>query len=394
MSDFNSLPFPMQMMQFRQMQQQQAARRAWGPVLQQMMQNGGGIAPPPPGTPAGGPQAPGPGISSEPAVPPPPAGPNPMAPGGASIMAPPAGAPMSPTGGPAAPSTGPAVASMMEPYKAMPTEPVAPPPDAGATGTIAPPPAAAAPSAPRIPVDQFGLPKILDALQKSNVPLEKWSAMLDSMPDAVKNNAAQQIRMLHEQNATLVAWANAQSRGKQADAAVTRAETGAGEAESKDADRKRRADIRERDLQRKIEQYAGGGPDNLKRTEFEKDADGNVIGVTGVTKSGKIIRLDADGNPRQPGGTPASPKADQNRLRQQTAWRQELATLSGLASPTPTDKTRMEELKDKLRKGEKPGAAAAPGAPKKISSKAEFDALQPNTPFIDARDGQTKIKGK
>lgn len=385
MSDFNSLPLPMQIMQFRQMQQQQAARRAWGPVLQQMMQNGGGgIAPPPAGSPEGGPQAPGPGISSEPIAPPPqPGGPNPMGAGAASIMAPPQ---------PQAPAL--SAPSMVEPYKPMPTEAdFSPPPAAGA---IAPPPVAAAPKpagqgAPQIPGDQFGLPKILAALQKSNVPTEKWATMLDSMPEAVKNNTAQQIKMLHEQNSTLVAWANAQSRGKQADAAVTRAETGAGEAESKDADRKRRADIRERDLQRKIEQYVGGGPDNLKRTEFEKDADGNVIGVTGITKSGKVIRLDAEGNPRQPGGAPASPRADQNRLRQQTAWRQELATLSGLASPTPTDKVRMEELKGKLRTGEKP---AAPGAPKTVSSKAEFDALKPGTTFIDARTGKPATKGQ
>lgn len=292
----------------QQQARQMAAQSAWGPVLQRLMTQGAqpqpiqqpGI-PPLPGTPAGGPQPPGPGVSS---LAPPPAPPMPQ-------QAPP---PMAAPPGP------------IPPFRAMPTTPQVPPqaPQASGAGALPPGPIGAPPMPAQAPAaappamaagtnapDQFGLPRILEALKVSGVPAEQWGAMLDNLPEPVKNNAAQQIKMLHEQNAALTSWANLQVK------------------EGQLRDRERQTDIREEAERRRREQgdaalqikrekearlkanaaAAAGGTGNLKSVEllYPRGADGKPdesqppIGSRGVTKTGRIITLDAEGKPTNQG---------------------------------------------------------------------------------------------
>lgn len=194
------------------------ARRQWGNVLQNMggQPDVGGV-PPPPGTPQGGPMPPGPGVSSAPPQEAPQPAPQPQ---GAIPPPPGAGAPPM-AGAPAATAPVPPP----PPYKPMPTTPQAGPSAPPAPGMVPPPPAqpAGPPMMPGGGQQQFGLPQIIAGLKKSGVPPEQWGLMLDNMPEPVKNNAAQEIKQLKDQQTFLVQWANAQTR---AGAEVRRSEQG------------------------------------------------------------------------------------------------------------------------------------------------------------------------
>ena len=296
--------------QMAQAQRATQAQSQWGPVLNQIMQNQGGaqpqmpppgaMPPPPglppmPGTPQGGPQPPMPGQSSVPMGPPGMPQPIPNAPPGpAQGAAPMGGAPIPP----------------FKPMSQTPPPQAAGGAPGGPPGAIPPPPPPD--QNPQMQAaEQFSLPNILKALQKAQVPPEQWGSMLDTIPAPVKDNAAQQIKMLDEQNKALRDWANLQVK-------------------SRDADERARAnDIRIIDEQRKKEQgdariaiarergqylkaktqAAAGGTGALKSVEllYPKGADGRPdesqppIGSRGVTKTGKIITLDADGNPTTQG---------------------------------------------------------------------------------------------
>jgi hypothetical protein len=199
----------------------------------------------------------------------------------------------------------------MPPFQAMPSAPPAPPVAPPAVGgAIPPPPGPAAPPAAigggADAAQQFALPKILGALQKAGVPPERWGPMLDNLPEPVKNNAATQIKMLHEQNVALRDWANLHVK------------------EGQLRDRERQTDVREEAERRRREQgdaalqikrdkesrlrsnaaAAAGGSAHLKTSElvYPRGADGrpdetqDPIGVRGITKNGKIITLDVNGN--------------------------------------------------------------------------------------------------
>lgn len=185
------------------------ARRQWGNVLQNMV--GGqpevGGLPPPPGTPQGGPMPPGPGVSSAPPQEAPQPAPQPQG----AIPAPPGAQADVSRGTPAAAAPLPPP----PPYKPMPTTPQAAP-AAPAPGMVPPPPG---PPAMQMPAggQQFGLPQIIAGLKKSGVPPEQWGLMLDNMPEPIKNNAAQEIKQLKDQQTFLVQWANAQVKQQNAD---------------------------------------------------------------------------------------------------------------------------------------------------------------------------------
>lgn len=215
-----------QMQQRRQqadMQAQAAARQrdavqGWGPLLSNM---------PPPAfqQPPQMPQPPAPGTNSAQPAPMPQA----QAPGGGAGM-PQLPAPPGPP--PAAmpqpqPQAQPPAPPQPDQWKPMPTA-QAPQPGGGGGGApqqLPPPPSAAPPGGaggmPPMPqmgnADQFALPNLIKMLKEGNVPPEKWGDMLDNLPEPVKNNAAQQIRMMHEQQAQLVQWANLALRARTAD---------------------------------------------------------------------------------------------------------------------------------------------------------------------------------
>jgi len=330
-----------------------AARQAVGPVLgtlaqQPGMEMGGGQLPAPPGT-TPGPMPPGVGVSS--------------------LPAPPQGTPAAATAPAAAPAPPP-------PYQALPQPPMAgpqagpgqisAPPGAPAPMPPAPAPApAAAPAAAAPAVAEprpYNLPNIIKAMKANGVPDAQMMDMLDELQPVMNAQNQMELSLF---KAHLTAAQKAEKMYIDTINALTNAAnagTRRTDVENRDRERTRQNDIRERDLERKLQQQVGG-PDNLKRTDFTRDADGNITGVVGVTKSGKIIRLDMEGNPQsgapEPGG---GPKADQNRVREINSLRGELSTLSNLqlVGPTPQRKARMDAIEKRLRDY---GAAAKPVTP-------------------------------
>lgn len=375
----------------QQRQRQEAARAAAGPILMALAQRQGGG-----GAPGGMPQ-----IAPPPASLAPDRGPMPPQPGQASVATP-----------------APAQAPQQVPYRALPEPPAGegdgvPMPDAG-DGIPPPPGEPAAPQAaapadlgtavaqPR-PVaqpqgDQLNVRGFISAMKQQGVNPELAVDMLEAVAPRLNEQSQMDLKMLTIENQAIkIARDYAQKevealRREKADAVRAR------DVDSKIADRTERNRIREADLERKLRQHVGGGTDALKRTEFEKDGDGNIIGVTGVTKSGRIVKLDMDGKERAPGGAPASPKADTNRLRQINSWRQELNTLSNLqlTSPTPERATRIKDLEGKLRTADapapKPGGAPAPaaagGVPARPAGVPPGSAYSPSRKQWKAPDGR------
>lgn len=267
----DALQAQMQQAQLAQLLQQQsaqqsaiAARQKWGTVLQGMLggqQTPGGL-PPPPGTPQGGPMPPGPGVSSAPPQGAP-QGPQ-MGPG---TLPPPlgAGADVSRGTPPAGPPAQAGPPLPPPPFKPMPTTPPAAP------GGGLPPPISAAPPGLKMPQQgqgqQFGLQQIIGALKQSNIPPEKWADMLDTMPEPVKNNAAQEIKALKDQQTFLLGWANAQTRaagetrkGEQGDRRLDQGDRKLDQGEDKNATAKALAEA-------KIKYMEAGGSAQFDETD-------------------------------------------------------------------------------------------------------------------------------
>lgn len=329
-ANFNSLPFPMQLMQLRQMQQQQAARRQAGQVLYDQFPAAGpgemgepaGIPQPPPGSPAGGPQAPPPGAMS-------PGGGNPMAAGGASIMARPqpqgGGMPPPPMMQAGAPPPMQQPGAMMttgqppiEPFKAMPS---APPPSA--PGQVPPPPAAAAPREP----NSLPLKNIIMGLRSSGVKPDQVMNMLDVLTPVMNSQNKMELAQAKLENQALQAASLAYARVTQAGAAQTRATTGVSAEERRTTQGNENIQIK-RDKEARLKAQATsafGGADGLKSTEYvyPKGANGQPdqtqppIGVRAISKTGKIINLDAEGHqvPTLAGATAKEGKASQVNVR-------------------------------------------------------------------------------
>lgn len=210
-----------QAMQANQMRQQaMQAQQRWGGVLGGMMgqqQPTMGGLPPVPGTPQGGPQPPPPGQSSVPPQ-------NAQMPNAAQQSG---NVPRGTMGAPPALESRPL--PPLEPYRPLPAT------DGTATPASLPPVPQAAPAppqgAPQAPPEgqgmpqppgmaqgpQFGLKELIGALKQGNVPPDQWGLMLDNLPEAVKLNAANEVKLLTAQNKFLVDWANAATRREQGD---------------------------------------------------------------------------------------------------------------------------------------------------------------------------------
>lgn len=295
-------------MQFRQMQQQQMARRQAGQVLYDQFPAAGpgemgepaGIPQPPPGTPAGGPQAPPPGAMS-------PGGGNPMAQGGASVMAPPrpqgGGMPPPPTMQVGAPPPMAQPGAMMttgqppiEPFKAMPSAP-----PAAAPGQVPPPPAAAAPREP----NSLPLKNIIMGLRSSGIPADRVMDMLDVLTPVMNNQDKMELAHVKLQNQALTAGSLAAARVMQAGAAQQRADTGVRAEDRRDEQGGRRLDQRDeqnRIARERLERQVGGAG-NISKWEYDPADPTKIVG--GWTPSGRHIKLDDPGR-AVPGKDPGS----------------------------------------------------------------------------------------
>lgn len=262
-------------------------------------------------------------------------------------------------------------------------------PGSGPAPQIGAPPAAAvtpagAPGAGQqpgvTPQRQFDLKSILQTLTKQGVPPDRVMDMLDEMaPIMSAQNKVEldNLKTAHSLQQDVLRYTQERVRELQGQ---QRLDIAKGEAESRQQDRQTRA--RQRDetnarLQKSLEAklYGSvGGKDNLKRTDFEKDADGNIIGIVGITKSGKIIRKGMQGEDRV--DSPSSgPKADSNRLRQVNSWRSELSTLIG--ENNPKNRARIEDLKSKIAGADKPSSAGAASKPKPTDSDRAWAKAHP-----------------
>lgn len=340
----------------RIMGEQEAARRAAGGQLYQMygqgqpqpgmappaaQTGGGGLPPPPPGTPQGGPQAPPPGMNFAP----------PAQPG---MPRPPMAA--GPAPGPAAPpTTPPAPPAQIQPFRPLPTGGAT----AGGPQGVPPPPSAPAlPGAqPDVqpPGQQFNLPTLIKQLKSSGIPSDKVMDMLDQLSPVMNSQNKQELEVYKLENQAMRAGLEAYARIMQAEAATKRADTGV-KAEERRADQgQQKIDL----MKRRTAQMAGGSG-NLKKVEliYPKDASGKVdqtkepIGTRAITKSGKMIYLDADGIQTTAGalagGTASEDKASRvgvtNVVRQnivRAGVRNSLARLDEVVKKFPNLNTSM-----------------------------------------------------
>lgn len=282
-------------MYMQQMQAQQRARQQAGQVLYDQMGPQPAVPPPPAAGP--GPQAPPPGAMS-------PGGGNPMAQGGASVMA-----PQRPPMQPGAGMPPPPMQAQPQPRPAAPM-PVAPPPlqpfralpSGGAPGQ--PAPGGVPPPPPAAPVDQqpaaaqphpLDLKGIISGLQKSGIKPDHVMDMLDALGPVMNSQNKQELEVFKANNAALKAANEAYARVIQAHASQTRAQTGV-DAEARRTDQGDRrldqGDEKNAIAREKLSRQAGG-PGNIKKWEYDKADPTKVVG--GWTASGKHIKLDEPG---------------------------------------------------------------------------------------------------
>jgi hypothetical protein len=377
------------MMQAQQQQQRQMAARAGaGQALYGMMgqQPPTGLPPPPPGTPQGGPMPPAPGQSSQPPAPVQ-AAPV-LPPGGAG------GASMQAGGG------GGQAAPQIPPFRPMPS---APPQQGPAPGGGVPPPpapAAAAPAGGEVPQRAFDLKSMIQGLKASGVPPDKVMDMLDELTPVMNAQNKQELDMFRAQTQAQ----GAAIRAYEASIHAYRAE--------RDLDIKRDAETRRaqdsesrRTLNaQKVETLKAklhggvGGAANLKTTEliYPKGADGRPdetqapIGVRGITKTGRIVTLDADGKPAKAseisGGTAKEAKDTKGSAAQNVR--------TGIVKAGVTNAlARLDEIEKKHPGGttssffgthaDNPVTRAAYGAGQAMQSSAQQDIDAKWASFID-----------
>ncbi len=162
---------------------------------------------------------------------------------------------------------------------------------------------------------------------KSGVPATKVMDMLDVLTPIMNSQNKQELNALKLENQALTAASLAYARTKQADAAGVRANTGV-EAE----DRRRTQGDERIEINRQKEERlraaaaaAAGGAGTLRTTELvypkgqngQPDQSQPPIGVRAVTKTGKIINLNAEGHqvPTLAGATAREGKASQVNVR-------------------------------------------------------------------------------
>lgn len=235
-------------------------------------------------------------------------------------------APM-PQPGPASAPIGGAAAQPIPPFRALPSAPAA----QAAPGEVPPPPAgpAQAPAAndglsqPR----PFDLKNIVLGLRKQGVPGDTVMDMLDALTPAMNMENRHELDMFKANNAALKA-AN-ETYVKILNAQLKERDIG-----RKETQGDRRLDLKERevvvreDKEKRLRGALGravGGAGNLKSTElvYPKDEQGRPdqtkepIGVRGITKTGKIVNVDAKGHvvPTLAGATAKEGKATSVNVR-------------------------------------------------------------------------------
>lgn len=354
--------------------------------------------------------------------PPPAAGPNPMAPGGASVMAPPA----MPQGGIAPPPAGTPAGGPMPPgvgVSSAPTQQLAPPPAAAAPMAAPPiPPFRALPSAqppaynaqgglaPIPPPPGQGeaapptgepeereatginLKSLVAGFRAAGIPKDRWMAQLELFTPLM--NAENKMELARTQVQLKLAHDTAEFAHKRLQALMKEKEIGIrrDDVDSRIETRDRARDAAdEANAIRRAKIGAGaGGTGNIAKWEYDDGDPPKVIG--GWTRGGQHVKLDQPGR-----GTPR-PAADapgRDNARELSALLRERNSLVAEADPR-RNATRLAELDKLIRERQaapKPAAAPPAAAPKRISTPEEFNALPKGAQFIDARDGQTKIKG-
>lgn len=299
-------------MYVQQAQAQLQARRQAGQFLYDQMGQKQPAMPPPPQV------APPPGAMS-------PGGGNPMAQGGASVMAPPQARPQMQPGSAVPPppmlqqggmppppmaagqpmqQPRPAAPMPMAPPQIPPFKPLPPGAAGGARpqpaqpGQVPPPPSAQAPDAQMAPQPHpLDLKGIIGGLQKSGIKPDKVMDMLDALTPAMNAQNKQELDFFKANNAALKEANAAYARVMTAMAANTRANTGV-KAEER---RTEQGDERNAIAREKLGRQAGGAG-NIKKWEYDKADPQKVVG--GWTASGKHIKLDEPGQAvaGKPGG--------------------------------------------------------------------------------------------
>lgn len=302
-------------MQQRQMEQarENMARQAAGRVLLGM---GGGGAPggiPMPGMPQGLP--PGGGMAVPPAVAAPaPAAPPPgsMSPGGGNpAVMPPAPAPAAgPPGGgpgpaPAAPVAGPPPPP--PPFRPMPT--IAPPPAPMGPGGI-PMPAAPAPR-PDAPPQHFNVGKVVDQMKQQGIPPDQALGVLEQLMPVIQASQQQELQYYKTELQAQTAAINAYRAVKTAEIGERRAATGEAAEVRRTEQGNVRADQRQQEIDIKKQKETrlrsaaarGTGTSGpLKQVEILYDDKGEPVGTRGITKTGRIVTMDINGNQTTGGG--------------------------------------------------------------------------------------------
>ena len=317
--------------QQQQEQQRRAAMQQWGPVLA----NYRPPQPPPPGQGS---------VPSAGAVPPMAAA---TQPGGG----PPMGAMRQPMPAPPAAQMGPPAPGGMPPqgWKPMPQAPApqpAPPPAAGNMGQPPPPPPAPAgqtgggmPGVDQTQMGQYSLPNLINMLKQSNVPPEKWVDMLENLPDPIKNQAANEIKRLHDMNDQLYKWATLQERTQKDTSAQAEKER---EDLMRDQDRNAKNAIARQRLQ------ATSGKAGFRIVRWATDEDGNVTG--GYDRAGHFHSVDED-------APKTSPKGDMAKKNQLAQLNKDRSALIAQGKPTDEIDAKIQALST----GKGGSATSAPG---------------------------------
>ncbi len=263
-----------------------AARAPAFGILEQLGQRPQPQVPPPPGLMPPSPAAPPPGTLS-------PGGGNPQAQGG---MAPPPQAAQAPQAGPQLPPAPP------PPFRPLPTgQP------GGAMAGQVPPPPAQAPQQPEVVAPpHIDIKKAIENISK-NVPPEQRMEVLDQMMPVIQAAQADELKFFRAQTQAQTAAIQAYR------AAIEQYKAETGSARQREQERHnveteaaaiQRNEISERRMLVALSRIAGGQA-NVKGVEYiyPKGADGKPdqsqqpIGTRGTTKTGKIIYMDANGNP-------------------------------------------------------------------------------------------------
>ena len=357
--------------QLADQQRQQQTRQQGGGVLEALMNRlrGGGA----------------------PQMPPPPAAGNPMAPGGASIMAPPAVAPQgaiappppgTQAGGPMPPGVGVSSAPAPMPQAQAPTNAVPMPPpqvppfralpappaytESGGLAPIPAPPGEEAPAAAAAPEPKgINLKALVEGFKAAGIPKEQWMDQIEQFTPLMnaENRAelAQANMMLQVSKAAETAARNkvlelqGDERNRIArDEATSKAERR--RAATKTADEANA--IRREKIAKGV-----GGEGNITKWLYDDNDPPNIIG--GLTKSGKRINLDAADVGR---GTPR-PAADVPARGQARDLRGYIAERNSLVAEADPKKNgaRIAELDTLIKNAQaapKPRTPAPAGAPK------------------------------